>query len=84
VIAATLAAAAGGTGLSNALSPKQVAVLALASAVAAGLDLGLGAARIADTEQKAALAFATLQTDARNWRTLMLSGAIVPDANRTR
>jgi len=75
LLAASLAAGAGATGLSESLSKETIAYLALASAVITALNSGLGASATAEVEQKAALAFRTLQDDVDTWRELHLPAA---------
>ncbi len=80
VLAAALAAAAGATGLSDALTESQIGLLALASAVAAAINLGLGAGTVADDEQKAVRTLIALRSEVDSWTHLDLDGASATDA----
>jgi hypothetical protein len=73
--AATLAAAAGATGLSETLSKETIAYLALAAAVCTALNAALGAPAMSEIEQKATAEFAALASEAANWRDLELPHA---------
>jgi hypothetical protein len=80
VLAAALAAAAGATGLSDALTKTEIGLLGLASAIVAAVNLGLGAGAVAEDEQKAVQALITLRADVDSWVNLDLEDATVADA----
>jgi hypothetical protein len=80
VSAAALAAAAGATGLSSALSKSDIGLIALASAVVAAINLGLGAGTVADDEQKAVRTLISLRSEVDSWLNLNLGSASVGDA----
>lgn len=82
ILAAAFAAAAGATGLSSTLTKSQIGILALASAVASAVNLGLGAGKIAEGELKAAHDLEDLRVEAESWLRIELRDAELDDARK--
>jgi hypothetical protein len=80
VLAAALAAGAGATGLSDALTKGEIGLLALASAIVAAVNLGLGAGKVADDERRAVGALITLRAEVDSWAHLDLENVSISDA----